>query len=177
MPARPNYLILHDLEVSNSSANGINFDDGGDYANEAAARYIVFDNLNIHDIGGTGNQDGLKLSGINDYVVIDCVFARCGGGMSGSGIDQVGCHRGTIAGCEFESMSGNAVQCKGGSEDIEIRWCWFKNGGERSVNLGGSTGFDYFRPPLSTTTPNIEARNLTGLGQHLRGLDGSGRLS
>jgi Right handed beta helix region len=155
-----NFIILHDLEVRNSSANGINFDDGGDYANENATRYVVFDNLNIHDIGGSGNQDGLKLSGVNDYYVLNCVFARCGGGTSGSGIDQVGCHRGVIAGCFFDEMAGNAIQCKGGSEDIEIRWCRFKNAGERSVNLGGSTGPEYFRPPLSTAIPNAEARRL-----------------
>ncbi len=155
-----NFLILHDLEIRNSSANGINFDDGGDYSNEDATRHIIFDNLNIHDIGGTGNQDGLKLSGINDYFVLNSVFARCGGGMSGSGIDQVGCHRGIIAACFFEEMSANAIQCKGGSEDIEIRWCRFKNAGQRSVNLGGSTGFQFFRPPLSTPTPNPEPRTL-----------------
>jgi hypothetical protein len=155
-----NFLILHDLEIRNSRANGINCDDGGDYVNPDATRHILFENLSIHDIGGTGNQDGLKLSGVNDYFVLNSQFARCGGGLSGSGIDQVGCHRGVIAGCLFEAMSGNAIQCKGGSEDIEIRWCRFKNAGQRSVNLGGATGFEYFRPPLSTTTSNVEARNL-----------------
>ncbi len=155
---RGRYLILHDLEVRNSNYNGINCDDGGDMADPDAARYLIFDNLNIHDIGGSGNQDGLKLSGVDDFFVLNSAFARCGGG--GSGIDQVGCHHGIIANCSFESMSSNAIQCKGGTEDVEVRNCWFKDAGQRSINLGGSTDHEYFRPPLSTTGPNAEARNL-----------------
>jgi hypothetical protein len=157
---KPRYLIVHDLEAAGNSGNGINADDGGEYANENAARFVIFRNLNIHDIGGSGNQDGLKLSGLNDYWVLDSTFARTGGAGSGSGIDHVGCHRGLIARCRLEQMSGNAVQCKGGSEDLEIRWCWMINGGLRAVNMGGSTGLEFFRPPLSTTIPNAEARNI-----------------
>lgn len=64
---RGRYLILHDLEVRNSIDSGINCDDGGDVADPDAARYLIFDNLNIHDIGGSSNQDGLKLSGVDDF--------------------------------------------------------------------------------------------------------------
>ena len=154
------YLVIHDLEVTGASSNGINCDDGGDYADQEAAHHVVFRNLDIHDIGGTGNQDCLKLSGLNDYWVMDSSFARCGGGTSGSGVDHVGCHRGLLARNLFQEHSGNAVQSKGGSEDIEIRWNRFEDSGERSLNLGGSTGFDYFRPPLSITSANAEARNI-----------------
>ena len=83
--------------MRNTSGNGINADDGGETANAEASRFLVFRRLRIHDVGEGGNQDGLKLSGINDYAVLDCKFARCGGGGSGSGIDQVGCHRGIVA--------------------------------------------------------------------------------
>jgi hypothetical protein len=72
----------------------------------------------------------------------------------------VGCHQGLIARNTFHDLSANAVQSKGGSEDIEIRWNRFTDSGARGLNLGGSTGFTYFRPPLSTTSPNAEARNL-----------------
>jgi len=157
---RAKYVVVHDLEVGNAASNGINADDGGDYADPLASHHLVFRGLQVHDIGGTGNQDCLKLSGINDYAVILSSFARCGGGGSGSGVDQVGCHRGLIARNTFEDHSGNAVQTKGGSEDVEIRWNRFSEAGERSLNLGGSTGFTYFRPPLSTTDANAEARNL-----------------
>ncbi len=154
------YVVIHDLEVADATSNGINCDDGGEYADEEAAHHVVFRNLDIHDIGGTGNQDCLKLSGLNDYWVLDSSFARCGGGLSGSGVDHVGCHRGLLARNLFQEHSGNAVQSKGGSEDIEIRWNRFSESGQRSLNLGGSTGFEYFRPPLSTIGTNAEARNI-----------------
>lgn len=154
------YLVIHDLEVADATSNGINCDDGGYYADEEAAHHVVFRSLDIHDIGGTGNQDCLKLSGLNDYWVLDSSFARCGGGTSGSGVDHVGCHRGLLARNLFQEHSGNAVQSKGGSEDIEIRWNRFSDSGQRSLNLGGSTGDDYFRPPLSPTDTNAEARDI-----------------
>jgi len=37
------------------------------------------------------------------------------------------------------------------------------------VNLGGSTGFEFFRPPLSTESPNVEARNIQAVGNLFRG--------
>ncbi len=167
--SRVRYLILHDLEFRNTSQNGVNCDDGTEYADPDVTRYVIFRNLYIHDIGGGGNQDCLKLSGLDDYFVLDSEFARCGGGMSGSGIDHVGCHHGLIARCRFEHMSGNAIQNKGGSFDIEIRQNWMVDAGERSVNMGGSTGFTFFRPPLSTTQPNTEARDIRVLANVMEG--------
>ncbi len=154
------YVVLHDLEIRNTAYNGINADDSSNDANPTASHHLLFKNLFIHDIGGTGNQDGLKLSGIRDFIVVNCQIMRCGGGVSGSGIDMVGCHRGLIIKNEFQNMSGNAIQVKGGSSDVEIRWNRIWQGGARAINIGGSTGFDYFRPPLSTTEPNFEASNI-----------------
>jgi hypothetical protein len=166
---RVRYLVVHDLEVRNMTANGINIDDGGDYANAEATRFVVFDGVDVHDIGGTGNQDCLKMSGVNDFWVLGSHFARCGGASSGSGIDHVGCHHGVIARSRFEQMSGNAVQSKGGSEDIEIRWNLIEAGGARALNLGGSTGFEFFRPPLSASAPNAEARNIRAIANVIVG--------
>jgi hypothetical protein len=166
---RPRYLIVHDLEVRGATTNGINTDDDAQYANADAARHVVFRNLFIHDIGSGGNQDCLKLSGLNDYWVLDSEFARCGGGGSGSAIDHVGCHQGVIARNVFSDLQGNGVQCKGGSDDIEVRRNRFTNGGERSVNMGGSTGTEFFRPPLSTTNPNFEARNIRVIANTFNG--------
>jgi hypothetical protein len=158
------HLIVHDLEVQNAADNGINADDGGEVADPLASHHLIFRNLSIHDIGGSGNQDGLKLSGINDFFVLGCELANTGGGGSGSGVDMVGCHRGLIARCTFTNGSGSGVQAKGGSEDVEIRWSHFVNAGMRAVNIGGSTGFAFFRPPLSETEPNFESRHIRVLG-------------
>ncbi|MGB5550295.1 MAG: hypothetical protein WBO74_07350 [Thermoanaerobaculia bacterium] len=165
------FVVIHDLEVEGASANGINCDDGGDYDDPLATHHVTFRGLSIRDIGGGGNQDCLKLSGLDDYWVLFSEFANCGGGFSGSGIDHVGCHHGLIARNRFHDLSGNAVQSKGGSQDIEIRWNRFYESGARSLNLGGSTGFDYFRPPLSTTSPNAEARNIRLVSNVIEGSD------
>jgi hypothetical protein len=170
---KPRFVIVHDLEVSLNSANGINADDSGEYSNPLAAHHVIFRNLFIHDIGGSGNQDGLKLSGLNNFFVLDCEIARCGGASSGSGIDMVGCHQGLIARCNLYEHSGNAVQCKGGSEDVEIRWCRLNEAGQRALNVGGSTGFEFFRPPLSTTKPNFEAKNIRVLANIISGANAS----
>lgn len=168
---RPSYVVIHDLEVTGASANGINADDGGDYGDPLAAHHVVFRRLDIHDIGSGGNQDCLKLSGLNDYWVMDSEFENCGGGLSGSGVDHVGCHHGLIARNQFRNLSANAVQSKGGSVDIEIRWNRFLESGARSLNMGGSTGFEFFRPPLSTGSPNAEARDIRLIANLIEGSD------
>jgi len=167
--SRVRYLVVEHLEITGATVNGINCDDGGDYADPDAARFVLFRNLNIHDIGTGGNNDCLKLSGLDDYWVLGCAFSD--GSAGGSGIDHVGCHRGVIARCAFTDMGSNAIQCKGGSDDIEIRWSHFKDAGARAINIGGSTGSEFFRPPLSTTQPNAEARNIRVIANVFEGSD------
>ncbi len=168
---RVSYLVVHDLEVSGATANGINCDDGGDYDNPLATHHVVFRGLDIHDIGGSGNQDCLKLSGVRGYWVIGSRFEACGGGLSGSGVDHVGCHDGLLARNEFRHLSANGVQSKGGSRNIEIRWNRFIESGSRGLNLGGSTGLEYFRPPLSATSANAEARDIRLIANLIEGSD------
>ncbi len=170
---RARYMIIHDLEVHSAANNGINCDDGGDYDDPLASHHLLFRDLYIHNIGGSGNQDGLKLSGINDFAVLDCEIAFCGGAMSGSGIDMVGCHHGLIARCYLHDLSAHAVQCKGGSEDVDIRWCRLTEAGERGINIGGSTGFEFFRPPLSPSMPNFEAKNIRVVANVIEGCTAS----
>lgn len=168
---RAKWVVLHDLEIQGASSNGVNADDGGETGNPLASHHLVFRRLAIHDIGSGGNNDGLKLSGVDDFHVLDSSIARCGGASSGSGVDCVGCHRGLVARNRFEQMSGNAVQAKGGSSDVELRWNTLVSPGARGFNLGGSTGFAFFRPPLSTTVANAEARNLRAVGNLIVGGD------
>ncbi|MEI6504212.1 MAG: hypothetical protein WCP21_24635, partial [Armatimonadota bacterium] len=85
--AEASYLTLRDLSVSGQSGNGINIDDGGTF--ETPAHHVVLERLRVSDIGPTGNHDGLKLSGLDDFLIRDCTVERWGG----SGIDMVGCHR------------------------------------------------------------------------------------
>lgn len=147
------HLVLRKLVVQGQSINGLNVDDGGG----EAAHHILLEDLDVHDIGPKGNFDGIKLSGLEDFEVRRCTVS----GWGGQAVDMVGCHRGVIAECRFEGKAGysqsTGVQAKGGSEDIVVRSCTFLRGGERGVNLGGSTGRPYFRPREA----NYEARRIT----------------
>lgn len=134
------------LRIRGAAANGLNLDDGGTFA--TPSHHVVLRGITVCDIGGAGNHDGIKLSGVDDFEVLDCTIERWG--RSGSGIDMVGCHRGRIEGCTFrdraQGAAANGVQMKGGTRDVTVRRCRFEHAGERAVQLGGSTGRDYFRP-------------------------------
>lgn len=152
------HLELRDLVITGSADNGLNIDDAGDP--DKPAHHITVRNLLIHDIGPRGNLDGIKLSGVDDLLVEGCTIERWGSG--GSGIDMVGCHRGTVTGCTFRKGGANGVQAKGGSADITIRLCRFEDAGLRAVNLGGSTGDASFRPRLKDLPEKgkYEAKNV-----------------
>lgn len=161
--SNPAYLELHNLVFTKLTVNGLNIDDGTGTTN-ASARGVVLRGLRVTDIGGNGNHDGLKLSGLWDFRVVDCVIERWGT-RGGSAIDMVGCHRGVIEGSTFrhtnpEPPNCSGVQAKGGSSDITIRGNRFESAGGRAVNIGGSTGLKYFRPPLTANGEHAEARNL-----------------
>jgi hypothetical protein len=149
------FVIVHDLEVTGQTANGINVDDAETAS--GATHDLVFRDLLIRDLGDGGNQDCLKLSGVDRFHVLDSEFVGCSGG---SAVDHVGCHQGVIASNLFRDLGGNGVQSKGGSEDILITRNRFMSAGERAVNMGGSTGFEFFRPALSTSDMNFEARDI-----------------
>lgn len=135
------HLELRDLVVSGARGNGINIDDGA--TPETPSHHVTLRNLKVSDLPA-GNNDGIKLSGLDDFRVENCTVERWGG----SGIDMVGCHRGVINGCDFRDGGSNAVQAKGGTADILIAKSTFRNPGQRGVNIGGSTGMAYFRPPI-----------------------------
>lgn len=138
----PAYLRVEGFIFDEQTANGLNVDDGGDYS--TPAHHLVFRNCIFRNIKASGNNDLLKLSGLDHFEITGCKFLN--GSPGGSGMDMVGCHQGLIESCEFENQGSNSVQAKGGSQYIRIFRNRFINGGQRAVNLGGSTGLPYFRP-------------------------------
>lgn len=160
--SEPAWLEISDLIFTGATENGLNIDDGGTF--ETPAHQIVLRRLQIRDVGPDGNRDGIKLSGVVDFQIHDCEIERWGTG--GSAIDMVGCHRGLIEGNLFRHTSagvsggGSGVQSKGGSSDVRIRRNRFENAGARSVNIGGSTGLQFFRPPLVSGEAHAEASEI-----------------
>lgn len=136
------YLAISGLVFEGQSANGVNLDDGGTY--ETPSHHIKFENCTWRNMNASGNNDQLKLSGLDDFEISNCTFIN--GSAGGSQVDMVGCHKGNFHDNKFETAGSNSIQAKGGSSDILIERNLFIKGGQRSINIGGSTGLDYFRP-------------------------------
>lgn len=138
------HVTLRRLVVGKQKSNGINIDDGGSF--DTPAHHIRLEHVRVFDIGPEGNFDGIKLSGLDDFAVVDCTVE----GWGGQAVDMVGCHRGTIERCVFRGKPGfsqhTGPQTKGGSSEIVLRDCTFDRAGSRPVQLGGSTGLTVFRP-------------------------------
>lgn len=160
----PAHVHLRDLVFEGASGNGLNVDDGGSY--ETPAHDVVLERIVVRDVGPGGNRDGIKLSGVDRFTVVDTSVERWGKG--GSGIDMVGCHDGQIEGCTFvhdPGQGGSGVQAKGGTRAVTIRRCRFEHAGQRAVNLGGSTGLRYFRPePAGYEAKELVVEGCTFIG-------------
>ncbi len=157
------HLILRNIRVEGFAGNGINIDDGGSF--ETPSHHITLEDVTILRIGPKGNHDALKMSGVDHFAVRNCHFDAWGG----SGVDMVGCHHGVVEDCTFVGREGfsqdNAVQLKGGTAGVLVQCCLFKNAGQRCINLGGSTGLQFFRPGVQ----GYEARDITIAGNRFEG--------
>ena len=142
----PAFVSISNIIFEQQTGNGVNIDDGGDYS--TPAHHVNFSQCTFRDMNASGNNDLLKLSGVDSFFVENCYFLN--GAAGGSGIDMVGCHNGVIQGGQFRNMGSNAIQAKGGSENVIIFQNFFEDCGARTLNLGGSTGLAFFRPMNAT---------------------------
>ncbi|MBI5646878.1 MAG: right-handed parallel beta-helix repeat-containing protein [Ignavibacteriae bacterium] len=138
----PAYVRIIGLAFAGQSGNGVNIDDGGTY--DTPAHHIVISNCSWGRMNATGNNDQLKMSGVDYFEIRDCRFSN--GSAGGSMVDMVGCHNGIFAGNVFTAGGSNCIQAKGGTSQIRIERNQFLEGGERAINIGGSTGEAFFRP-------------------------------
>jgi hypothetical protein len=139
------YVVIEGFTIANSSVHGLNLDDGSSF--DTPSHHVVLRNLTIPGAGSGGNNDCIKLSGLDDFWVLGSTVSGCN---QGEAIDMVGCHRGVIAGNTFRDVVGSGVQAKGGSEDILIHGNRFERIPGRAVNAGGSTDLAFFRPQNAT---------------------------
>jgi hypothetical protein len=136
----PAYVVIENVTFEGASANGLNIDDGGDYS--TPAHHVILRGVEVSDVGDGGNQDCIKLSGLDDFRIELTTVSGC----SGQAIDMVGCHDGIITSNTVRDTPGAGVQAKGGSADVLVHRNWFQDVAGRGVNAGGSTGLEYFRP-------------------------------
>jgi glycopeptide antibiotics resistance protein len=151
------HLVLENLVFEGSGSNGLNIDDSGTEKSKGSCHHIVLRNLVVRDIGGTGNEDGIKLSGVDDFQIDSCVVEKWG--QQGQAIDMVGCHRGKIDNCEIngKNFSSVGIQMKGGSTDIVVNGCRTFGVVDRGLQIGGITGDQFFRPRIE----GYEAKRIT----------------
>lgn len=144
------HVELIGIVIANAPENGLNIDDGGTF--DTPSHHVTLRAVTVKNCGRDGNEDGIKLSGLDDFRLEHCTVDTWGRG--GSAVDMVGCHRGVIEGCIFrdraDGSASNGVQTKGGTRDVVIRGCRFVDAGQRAVNVGGSTALAYFRPKAET---------------------------
>lgn len=146
------YLRISGFIFENQTGNGVNIDDGGSY--DTPSHRLIIENCEWRALNATGNNDQLKLSGVDTFIVRSCRFID--GSLGGSAVDMVGCHQGQFVNNHFENCGSNAIQSKGGSQNIRIEMNRFIRGGQRALNIGGSTGAQYFRP----LNANFEASHI-----------------
>jgi hypothetical protein len=139
------YVTLRDLVFERAQQNGINVDDG--QRADTSSHHVTFTRVVVRDIPN-GNRDGIKLSGVNDFVIENTTIERWG--SDGSAVDMVGCHRGVIRNSVFRHTPGmpvgNGLQMKGGTTTVTITGNRFEHAAGRAVQLGGETGLQFFRP-------------------------------
>ena len=115
------HVTISDLVFRNQVDNGLNIDDGGTF--DTPAVNLILRNITVRDIVTAGNHDGIKLSGVNDFLIENVQVLNWGTG--GSAVDMVGCHRGLIQNSNFihtnSANAGTTLQPKGGSKDITFR--------------------------------------------------------
>ncbi len=161
--SRCNDLTIRNLRVSGQTGNGLNLDDGGQFDHPTTG--ITVEHVEISDVGPKGNCDGIKCSGLDRFTIQHCFFT----GWGGQGVDMVGCHDGVVRDCQFIGKPGftasAGVQTKGGSARVLIERCRFIQGGERPLNIGGSTGLNLFRPSHA----KYEAQEIIARNNHIEG--------
>jgi hypothetical protein len=135
------YVVIQGFTLRGASTHAINIDDGGSY--DTPAEFVILRSLNIPGTGSGGNNDCIKLSGVDRFFVLDSDVSGCNRGEL---IDMVGCHEGLIAGNFFHDTVASGVQTKGGSADVLIHGNVFADIPGRAVNAGGSTGVAFLRP-------------------------------
>lgn len=162
-------VSLSDLSIRNASVNGINIDDGGFIE---PSENIDIRNVELRNGGG----DGIKLTGVVEFHIDQVKVVGWGG--SWTAVNFIGSQNGVVERSYFENTtpgSGTGVQAKSGSADIIIRANRFVNANERSIQIGGSGGGEFFRPqpPGNVHAAGIVAEgnvilNNGNLGQGIR---------
>lgn len=147
MLSDPVDVTVANLTFRKQAGIGINIDDGGSY--ETPASGIKLLNITVRDMVAAGNHDGIKLSGVNNFLIDGCRVEDWGN--DGSAIDFVGSHHGLVQNSFLRHkkllVGGSGIRPKGGAKDITLRANRIELpvGMGRAIQAGGSTDAEFFR--------------------------------
>lgn len=147
MLSDPVDVVLANVVFERQLENGINIDDAG--SPETPARGVSLIGVTVRDIQHEGNHDGIKLAGVQDFLIAGVTVENWG--TEGSAIDFVGCHRGLVENNFLKhdglAVSGSGIRPKGGSKDIVLRAnrVELPVGKGRALQAGGVTDAEFFR--------------------------------
>ena len=139
-------LTIASLVFSRPLGHGLMIDDA---SRGRPARRIKIENVAVRNVVEPGNNDGIKLAGVEDVHIRNAVVE--GWGTEGSGIDFVGVHRALIEGSLLRhpgiGNGGTGIRVKGGSKAITIRAnrVELAAGKGRGIQAGGHTSAELFR--------------------------------
>jgi hypothetical protein len=141
------YVVVENIRCQNAFPHGANIDDAINPA--TPTHHLVIRNWRVRNVGvfldvdAAANSDCLKLSGVDDFWILDSEMENC---VRGEFIDMVGAHRGVIARNYFHDKPWNGIQTKGGSSDILITRNTLERVELRFIQLGGGVGPEDYRP-------------------------------
>ena len=142
------YWVIRNLTASTfSQTAGINIDDG---SGPGSAHHIVIERVTV----ASTPRPCLQLSGVTDVTIRDSTLGSCD-----RGVMMVGVQRAVIGRTKIGSMETAGVALAGGSANIEVRQNEIGSAG-KGVWIGGDSSLSQFRPPLTATTGNTEARDI-----------------
>jgi hypothetical protein len=138
------HIELSHLVFERATAIGLHIEDRED--GSSPSHHVTLRHISVRNIGGFGIDDGIKLSGVNDFLIEDCTLERWG--PEGLGVNLIACNRGQVVNCTFDGKNAvkMGLQAKGGCLDVRVRNCSFRGIRDRGINVGGLTGLSFFRP-------------------------------
>lgn len=141
-------VTITNVIFQNWTTNGLNIDDGGNWPTGKSQNITLRDVVVRNVTAPAGNNDGIKISGVDNYLFDRVQVTNWG--RNGSAIDSVGTHSGVVQNSRFihpTHSGGTALQFKGGSADIQLLSNFVQVWAGRVFGVGGITDTSLFRFP------------------------------
>ncbi len=118
----------------------------------------------VHELLSTAQDTCVRATGVDQLYIYDSNIRYCG-----IGIELVGVHDSVVARSRVFNVTTASIQVRGGSTDVDIRQNRITDSLGSGISLGGATPISWFRPPLSTTAPNADARRIRAFDNVITG--------